>query len=105
MNKARFVINRLRHDRAAHAALAAGSALATAVLTGSLLAGASTRESLQRHVRERIGAIELTVSRGRIVIQPVEKIEYDLDALVRGIKPGNAHGEVSFGEPVGKESL
>ena len=49
--------------------------------------------------------VELTVSRGRIVIQPVEKVEYDLDALVRDIKPSNAHGEVSFGAPVGKESL
>ncbi|MFO7691391.1 MAG: hypothetical protein R6W83_12715 [Cryobacterium sp.] len=49
--------------------------------------------------------VELSVSRGRIVIQPVEKVEYDLDALVRGIKPSNAHGEVSFGRPVGKESL
>lgn len=49
--------------------------------------------------------VELTVSRGRIVIQPVENVEYDLDVLVRGITPGNTHDEVSFGEPVGKESL
>jgi antitoxin MazE len=49
--------------------------------------------------------VELTVSRGRIVIRPLEKVEYDLDALVGGITPSNAHGEVSFGEPVGKESL
>jgi antitoxin MazE len=49
--------------------------------------------------------VELTVSRGRIVIRPLEKVEYELDALVDGITAGNAHGEVSFGEPVGKESL
>lgn len=49
--------------------------------------------------------VELTVSRGRIVIRPLEKVEYDLDALVRGITPSNAHGEVTFGEPVGKELL
>jgi antitoxin MazE len=49
--------------------------------------------------------VELTVSRGRIVIRPLEKVEYELDALVDGITTGNAHGEVSFGEPVGKESL
>ena len=49
--------------------------------------------------------VEIVVSRGRIIIQPCEKVEYDLDALVDGITTGNAHGEVSFGEPLGKESL
>jgi antitoxin MazE len=49
--------------------------------------------------------VELTVSRGRILIRPLEKVEYDLDALVDGITADNAHREVSFGEPVGKELL
>jgi antitoxin MazE len=49
--------------------------------------------------------VDLVVSRGRIVIQPSEKVEYDLEALVGGITAGNAHGEVSFGKPVGKEAL
>lgn len=49
--------------------------------------------------------VELIVSRGRIVIQPSEKVEYDLDALVGGITAGNAHSEFSFGKPVGKEAL
>ena len=49
--------------------------------------------------------VELTVSRGRIVIRPIEKIEYDLEALVDGIKSDNLHDEASFGEPVGKEAL
>lgn len=49
--------------------------------------------------------VELIVSRGRIVIQPSEKVEYDLDALVEGITAGNAHKEFSFGKPVGKEAL
>lgn len=49
--------------------------------------------------------VELIVSRGRIVIQPSEKVEYDLDALVGGITAGNAHKEISFGKPVGKEAL
>ncbi len=47
--------------------------------------------------------VELVVSRGRIIIQPA--VEYDLETLVSGIRPSNAHGEVSFGAPVGKESL
>ncbi len=49
--------------------------------------------------------VEIVVSRGRIIIQPCEKVEYDLEALLKGITPGNAHGEVSFGEPQGKELL
>lgn len=49
--------------------------------------------------------VDLIVSRGRIVIQPAEKVEYDLDALVSGITTANAHDEVSFGPPVGREAL
>lgn len=49
--------------------------------------------------------VNLVVSRGRILIEPSEKVEYDLDALVRGITPGNTHSEVSFGKPVGLEEL
>lgn len=49
--------------------------------------------------------VDLVVSRGRILIQPSEKIEYDLDSLIDAIHPGNAHGEVSFGRPVGREAL
>lgn len=49
--------------------------------------------------------VELIVSPGRIVIQPSEMVEYDLDALVGGIDAGNAHDEFSFGKLVGKEAL
>ena len=49
--------------------------------------------------------VDLTVSRGRIVIQPSEKVEYDLDALISGINLSNVHDEVSFGSPVGSETL
>lgn len=47
----------------------------------------------------------MIVSRGRIVIQSSEKVEYDLDALVGGITASNVHDEFSFGKPVGKEAL
>ena len=30
---------------------------------------------------------------------------YSLDSLLAGIAPANAHGEASFGKPVGKEAL
>lgn len=49
--------------------------------------------------------VSLIVSRGRIIIQPSEKVEYDLDALVAGITAGNTHSEFSFGKPVGKEAF
>jgi antitoxin MazE len=49
--------------------------------------------------------VELLVSDGRIIIQPREKVEYDLEALVSGITATNAHEEASFGPPVGKEAL
>jgi antitoxin MazE len=49
--------------------------------------------------------VELVVSEGRIIIQPSEKVEYDLDSLVSGIHAKNLHTEVSFGSPVGKEAL
>ena len=48
---------------------------------------------------------ELIVSQGRIIIQPSSKVEYDLDTLVSGIDRDNTHDEVSFGPPVGAESL
>ena len=54
------------------------------------------------HIEQKV---ELLVSRGRIIIQPDDKVEYDLDALVSGMDADNAHDEVSFGSPVGKEAL
>ena len=54
------------------------------------------------HIEQKV---ELLVSRGRIIIQPSDKVEYDLDALISGMDAENAHDEVSFGLPVGKEAL
>lgn len=49
--------------------------------------------------------VDLIVADGRIVIQPSNKVEYDLAALVAGINSANAHDEVSFGAPAGNEAL
>ena len=49
--------------------------------------------------------VELLVSRGRIVIQPSKNITYNLDELLTGITTANAHGEVGFGKPRGKEAF
>lgn len=48
--------------------------------------------------------VNLTVTKGRIVIEPVSSIEYDLDSLVEDITPKNSHGETDFGPSVGKEA-
>jgi len=49
--------------------------------------------------------VDISVSRGRIVIAPSDKVEYSLDALVAGITRGNSHEEADFGAPVGREAL
>jgi antitoxin MazE len=49
--------------------------------------------------------VELIVSKGRIIIQPSQKIEYDLESLVNGINTKNSHSEADFVSPVGKELL
>ena len=49
--------------------------------------------------------VSIVVTRGRIVIEPSGRVEYDLDELLGGITARNSHAEVGFGKPVGKESL
>ncbi|HWG59529.1 MAG TPA: AbrB/MazE/SpoVT family DNA-binding domain-containing protein [Candidatus Acidoferrales bacterium] len=47
-------------------------------------------------------AVTVREEAGRIVIEPVERKEYELAALVRGITARNQHDEIDFGAPVGK---
>lgn len=49
--------------------------------------------------------VSVTVVKGRIVIAPVDKVEYRLADLVGAITAKNAHGEIGFGPPRGKEAL
>jgi len=49
--------------------------------------------------------VNITVTRGRIVIEPAETLEFNLEKLVAGISPENTHAEIVFGGPVGKEAL
>ncbi len=49
--------------------------------------------------------VTIKASRGRIVIEPSERLDFKLEDLVAGITPANRHDEVSFGEPVGNEAL
>ena len=49
--------------------------------------------------------VKITAEDGRIIIEPLHKVEYSLDELLAGIKAENAHPEASFGSPMGKETL
>lgn len=49
--------------------------------------------------------VEVREEDGRIVIEPVRGIAYDLASLLAGITPENLHGAEDFGAPAGKELL
>ena len=49
--------------------------------------------------------VSVTAVKGRIIIEPLDAVTYDLDDLLKGITPANSHGETSFGSPVGQEPL
>jgi antitoxin MazE len=40
---------------------------------------------------------------GRIVIEPLHPLRYDIEALVAGITDENRHEPVDMGKPLGKE--
>ncbi|MGA7949388.1 MAG: AbrB/MazE/SpoVT family DNA-binding domain-containing protein [Thiobacillaceae bacterium] len=50
-------------------------------------------------------AVDVREEDGRIVIEPIQPREYELDQLLAAITPENRHAEADFGDPVGKESL
>jgi len=49
--------------------------------------------------------VNITVTRGRIVIEPSGTVEYDLESLIEGMTAENSHEEISFGKPLGKEAF
>ena len=49
--------------------------------------------------------VTITASKGRIIIEPAHTVDYKLDELLAGMTAANAHGEVDFGTPKGKEAL
>lgn len=49
--------------------------------------------------------VTIKASKGRIVIEPAEKLNFKLEDLVAGITRSNVHDEVDFGGPVGHEAL
>ena len=49
--------------------------------------------------------VDVREEAGRVIIEPVASVEYDLAELLAGITPENIHAEIDFGGPVGKERL
>ena len=49
--------------------------------------------------------VTIKATKGRIVIEPSEKLDFKLEDLVAGITRKNVHDEVDFGGPVGREAL
>ncbi len=47
--------------------------------------------------------VNITVSKGKIIIEPLKAPEYSIDELVSQITPANRHEETNTGAPVGKE--
>jgi len=49
--------------------------------------------------------VEVREEDGKLIIEPVSKPVYTLDALLAGMKPETFHDMVDFGPPVGNEVL
>lgn len=49
--------------------------------------------------------VTVRASKGRIVIEPAERLELKLEDLVGAITRRNLHDEADFGAPVGREAL
>jgi antitoxin MazE len=61
---------------------------------------AAVMEAANLHLDEPVDVREES---GRVVIEPVQRKEYDLAELVKRITRANVHKEVDFRGPVGKE--
>ncbi len=49
--------------------------------------------------------VTIKATKGRIVIEPADKLEFKLEDLLAGITRQNCHAAVDFGRPVGREAL
>jgi antitoxin MazE len=50
-------------------------------------------------------AVDIREENGRIIIEPIRPVQFDLKQLVAGMTEENLHHEIDFGRPVGKEAL
>ena len=65
MSNLRYILASLWHHARLHASVAAGVAIATAVVTGALIVGDSVRGSLRTLTLERLGNIETVLTAGQ----------------------------------------
>src|SRR5438874_12591539 len=65
MTRLRLILRTARYFRGVNVALAAGMAVATAVLTGALMVGDSVRGSLADLALRRLGPVDLALFSGR----------------------------------------
>ena len=49
--------------------------------------------------------VTIKATKGRIVIEPADKVDFKLEDLLAGITPSNCHTAVDSGDPVGREAL
>ena len=47
--------------------------------------------------------VQIWEDNGRIIIEPIQPTQYDLEDLLKGITAENQHRAVDFGKPQGKE--
>lgn len=48
--------------------------------------------------------VELSLAEGALVVRPLGRPRYSLDALLEGVTARNRHDEISVGAPIGRES-
>ncbi len=70
---------------------------------GTSLAGCIPKKMAEECSIEAESAVELTREESSLVIKPVPKKPFSLDALLAKVTEENLHTEVATGEPAGKE--
>ena len=62
-------------------------------------------KALAEDVPVQVGSrVDLTVKNGCLMLAPAKALDYDLESLLDQVAPNNLHGEVDFGQRIGKEA-
>ena len=54
------------------------------------------------HIKEG-ASVDIRLHEGRLIISPVKSKKYQLDTLLKHIRPNHIHREISISAPVGNE--
>jgi len=49
--------------------------------------------------------VDLLIKNNQLIISPIEKEQYSLDAFLSEITDSNIHNDIDFGEPMGEELI